>query len=129
LAFGSDRQDLRTKLKYDLEKNKGRFDTEDSYGNSLPDNWFRLHFDHNKLSEIELLGGTVTVDSVPITIDADLKETLKRLTDKGFVFEKGDYGYSDFSNLFDIGDSEENGGEPNQIIWFYTATSFDHLKE
>jgi len=129
LTFGSDRQSLRTLLDYDPDKNKGRFDTEDSYGNSLPDNWFRLHFEDNKLFEIELLGGTVMVDNVPIKIDDDLKRTLTRLIQKGFVFNKGDYSYTDFFNLIDIGDSEENGGEPNQIRWFYTASNFDHMRD
>lgn len=116
-------------LNYDPDKNKGRGDNEDSYKYSFPDNWFRLSFDNDKLSEIEVLGGVVTVAGVAVKIYADLKQTIKQLTDKGFSFQEGDYSFTDFLNMVDIGDGEKNGRDTSDIVWFYTATDFNHFQD
>ena len=129
LTFGSERTTLRNLLKFDQSQNQGRSDSEDIYWNSSSDNWFRLSFDNNKLSEIEILRGTVVVDSVPIRLRTNLKETLTLLSDKNYVFKKGDNSFTDFENLIDIGDSETNGGDTNESVWFYTSTNFDHLRD
>jgi hypothetical protein len=129
LTLGSDRQNVRTMLNYDPAKNKGRGDNEDSYKYSFPDNWFRLSFDNDKLSEIEVLGGVVTVAGVAVKIYADLKQTIKQLTDKGFSFQEGDYSFTDFVNMVDIGDSEKNGRDTSDIAWFYTGTDFSHFQD
>ena len=119
---------LRDLLHFDLSKNFGRNENEDSYSN-LEGNWIRLSFENNKLSEIELLRGSVLLDGIELIIGGQLDETLAALKAKGYSFKKGYYSYTDFNNLLDIGDSEDNGAVPNKIHWFYTATNFDHLLE
>ena len=128
LTFGSDRKVLRDLLHFDFSKNFGRNENEDSYSN-LEGNWIRLSFENNKLSEIELLRGSVLLDGIELIIGGQLDETLAALKAKGYSFKKGYYSYTDFNNLLDIGDSEDNGAVPNKIHWFYTATNFDHLLE
>lgn len=128
LVFGDDRQIIRNLLKFDIQQNKGRNENEDSYNLPLSSNWIRLNFQNSKLNEIEILSGTVFVDNIEIIVEGNLTNTLNALKKKGFIFRKGDYSYTEFKNLFDIGDSEENGGKPNKISWFYTSTDFEHLR-
>ncbi|MFA5990621.1 MAG: hypothetical protein WC794_00035 [Candidatus Doudnabacteria bacterium] len=133
IYFGMARQDLRLKLNFDPNQNKGRFDNEDSYGNALGrnGNWFRFAFSkhEDKLEGIEILAGTIDVCGVSVIANGgNLKETIKELEKKGFVFTKGDYSYTDFDHLVDIGDSEESGGDENQVCWFLTVVNFDYLK-
>ncbi len=129
LIFGTDRKLFRDYFHYEQSKNRGRNDNEDSYPSILKDTWFRLSFVDNILDEIEILNGSVYVDNCEIKIGGTLDKTITNLCDKGFSFIKGERSYTDFNNLFDIGDSEENGGETNKIAWFYTAKNIDHLKE
>ena len=126
LTFGADRQTSRNQLSFDATKNFGRNDNEDSYPD-VAGNWLRLSFTDNKLEEIELLRGVIFIDNIEIKTGNPLDKTIKSLKDKGFSFKKGFYSYTDFENLVDIGDSEANGGDENEVKWFYTSTNFDHL--
>ncbi len=133
IYFGMSRKDLRSKLNFDSNQNKGRFDNEDSYGNTSGrnGNWFRFAFSKNEdvLEGIEILAGIIDVSGVSVIADGgNLIETIKRLENKGFMFTKGEYSYTDFGHFVDIGDSEKNGGDENQVCWFLTAVNFDYLK-
>jgi hypothetical protein len=54
---------------------------------------------------------------------------LKPLKEVGFNFSLQKYSYTDFDARIDIGDSYLNGGEPNEVRWFYTAKNFDDFHD
>lgn len=127
--FDQPREVIRQWFRFDRNKNVGRVDYEDNYQNLFDkrNNWLRLGFDNEKLFEIEVLEGAVDIDDVSIQTYGNLNDTLKALEEKGYKFRIGDYSHTDFDAKIDIGDSDLNGGIPNQIRWFYTAKNFDHL--
>jgi hypothetical protein len=129
LFFDQPRQTIRQQFHFNPIKNKGRADSEDDYQNlfDTTNNWVRLGFDNDRLFEIEVLEGAVEINGVNIRTQGNLTAALKALEEVGFEFSLGTYSYTDFDAKIDIGDSDLNGGVPNEVRWFYTAKNFDHF--
>jgi hypothetical protein len=75
--------------------------------------------------DIEILEGSIEVEGETVTIFGNLEQTISALERKGFNFTLGDESWTDHQSKIDLGDSDLNGGIPNQVRWFYMTRSFD----
>lgn len=132
LSWGSKRDKLRSELGFKESDNLGRYASEDNYEkiNGSSD-WLRLSFNEtNDLKEIEVLSGCIIIGDVEVQVGGILSKTIEELKERySCDFEEGDYGFTEFSKNFDLGDSLKSGGDNNKIAWFYTAEDLSHLKE
>ena len=128
LFFNTTKNEIDTAISNDSVTSDGRVENEFCYSNLFNSGLdVRLSFQNEKLTEIEILEGTVFVEGVKIHIDSSLMFALLKLRIKGHKPFKHTYGYTFPDLKIDLGDSYENGGDRRVICWFYTAYNIDHL--
>jgi hypothetical protein len=129
IYFGDIRDHLRKSLSN--KQQKGRWNSEDNYENfNDTKTWFRLHYKNNKLSEIEILEGTLVYKDKPILYE-NAKSVLKIFTNEGYKFvNKGrDTGWVCEELKVAFNKSSNMGGEGSAISYCYLANDISHLLE
>jgi hypothetical protein len=131
LFFGARRNETRELLGYDSSFNQGRFENEDSYYNlfGIQDNFIRLGFTEENLSDVEILNGTLIFEEISIKTQSDLKLTLEKLKIKNYHFKETDYSFVNKIVNIDLGDSTKNGGVDNLIHWILIGKDFSYIED